>query len=337
MNRLASGRHSDRVIAAIEAGHAASSALVASWQRSSALHHLDPTDKSPPRRLDDSELWHAQQKICHLLHAAKASLDRLYLAVGGIGCCVLLANSDGVSVERRGAISDDVTFRKWGLWTGTVWSEKTEGTNGIGTCLVEHRALTIHRDQHFFSRNTLLSCTTAPIYDQFGKLAAVLDVSSCRADLTNDFVNLIAVTVGHAAREIEATNFRQSFSTARILVAPEAEPGSCALLAIDADGVVVGATRAARLALRLPRGQFTKPISIDDVIGTELALDNDFARAQHAVIKRALLKSNGNVSRAAKTLGVSRATLHRKLRFYGMKKIRKAPIKAVLSQDCDSF
>ncbi len=75
---------------------------------------------------------------------------------------------------------DDETFRQWGLWTGTVWSEESEGTNGIGTCLVERRTLTIHRDQHFHSRNTLLSCTTAPVYDHEGNLAAALDVSSCR-------------------------------------------------------------------------------------------------------------------------------------------------------------
>jgi transcriptional regulator of acetoin/glycerol metabolism len=61
------------------------------------------------------------------------------------------------------------------------WSEKFEGTNGIGTCIVEQRAVTIDRDQHFFTRNSGLFCTTAPIFDENGDLAAALDVSSCRA------------------------------------------------------------------------------------------------------------------------------------------------------------
>ena len=135
------------------------------------------------------------------------------------------------------------------LWTGTVWSEDSEGTNGIGTCLAEQRALTIHRDQHFFSRNTLLSCTTAPIYDHEGNLAAALDVSSCRSDLTEGFVNLIAIAVGDAARRIEAENFRLAFSNARILLAPVAERSASALIAVDADDLVIGATRSARLAL----------------------------------------------------------------------------------------
>src|SRR5688572_13644346 len=184
MGGLMTAAHADKVHDALLSDRAARSALVASWQRSSNLHRLEPADRRPPQRLTDAEFRRARQRIEPLVEAAQPSLDRLYLAVGGVGCCVLLADRDGVPVERRGAGGDDRTFREWGLWTGTIWSEDSEGTNGIGTCLVEQRALTIHRDQHFFSRNTLLSCTTAPIYDHEGNLAAALDVSSCRADLT---------------------------------------------------------------------------------------------------------------------------------------------------------
>ena len=90
-----------------------------------------------PAERDELDL--ARQRIDSLIQAAQASLDRLYAAVGGAGCCVLLADREGVPVERRGAPSDDRIFEDWGLWTGTVWSEQSEGTNGIGTCLVEKR------------------------------------------------------------------------------------------------------------------------------------------------------------------------------------------------------
>ena len=155
-------RHADRVQAAVDGDAPARSALAASWRRSAALHRLDPAGRAPPRRLSDAELSLARQRVERLLHAAQASLDRLYQAVGGVGCCVLLADRDGVPVDRRGAAADDATFRDWGLWTGAVWSEAAEGTNAIGTAIVEQRGLTIHRDQHFFTRNTALSCTTAP-------------------------------------------------------------------------------------------------------------------------------------------------------------------------------
>jgi transcriptional regulator of acetoin/glycerol metabolism len=306
--------HADQVQAVVAQGSAATSALVASWRRSSCFHRLDPAERNLPRRLTEAEFSLARQRIEPLICAARSSLDRLFLAVGGIGCCVLLADRDGVPVDRRGAASDDETFRSWGLWTGTVWSEDCEGTNGIGTCLAEQRALTVHRNQHFYTRNTLLSCTSAPIYDHEGRLAAALDVSSCRADLTEGFVNLIAVAVKDAVRRIEAENFRLAFPNARLLFAPDIERGGGGLIAVDADDLVVGATRSARLALGVTRDCLKRPVPAADLLGGTTSAIKDFNQAERVVVQQALARSGGNVSVAAQALGISRATLHRKLR-----------------------
>ncbi|RFB75670.1 helix-turn-helix domain-containing protein [Methylovirgula sp. 4M-Z18] len=312
-------RHQDLVQAAITSHGAARSALVASWQRSVDLHHLDPAARTLPKRLSDAELNAARQAIEPLVGAARETLDRLYLAVGGVGCCVLLADRGGIPVERRGAPVDDETFRNWGLWTGSVWSEDAEGTNGIGTCLVEERLLTIHRDQHFFTRNTALSCTTAPIYDHQGRLAAALDVSSCRADLTEGFANLIATAVADAARRIEAENFRLAFSKARILMAPKADRAATALIAVNSDDMVVGATRAARAALNLSPETLAAGIAAADLF--DESSRTDLLQAERAALQRALAQAGGNVSAAAQRLGISRATLHRKLNRSGVKRI----------------
>jgi transcriptional regulator of acetoin/glycerol metabolism len=312
-------QHTDKIHSAIESDAAARSALVASWRRSSALHHLDPAERKPPRRLTETELRQARQRMEPLTRAAQASLDRLYLAVGGVGCCVLLADSAGVPIERRGAVSDDETFHDWGLWTGTVWSEDSEGTNGIGTCLVEQRMLTIDRDQHYFSRNTLLSCTTAPIHDHEGNLAAALDVSSCRADLTEGFINLISIAVTDAVRRIEAENFRQAFPYARVLLAPVTERSTAALIAVDSDDLVVGATRSARLALGLTPACLAKPLPAASILGPGTAAE-DLSEAERGVLQRALARADGNVSCAALHLGISRATLHRKLNRFGIRR-----------------
>jgi transcriptional regulator of acetoin/glycerol metabolism len=319
MTRSSVARHTEKVQAAIETDDAAKSALIASWRRSSTLHHLDPAEHKPPQRLTDQELCLARQKIEPLIGIAQASLDRLHLAVGGTGCCVLLADRDGIPVERRGANSDDKTFRDWGLWPGTVWSEECEGTNGIGTCLIEQRLLTIDRDQHFYTRNTLLSCTTAPIFDCEGSLVAALDVSSCRADLTEGFVTLISIAVGDAARRIEAANFQRAYPAARIVVAPTASSTSNTLLAIDKDDWVVGATRSARMAFGITNDMLAKPLPASDLLRLETGEAGELGQAERTILKRALIRSNGNVTAAARNLGMSRATLYRKLLRHGVR------------------
>jgi len=311
--------HAAVVEAAIASGHAAKSAVVASWCRSQRLHHLNPEGKRTPVRLTEAELERACARAEPLLHAARPVMDRLYQAVGASGCCVLLAGDDGIPLARRGAAGDDSTFESWGLWTGAVWSEQHEGTNGIGTCLVEKRPLTIDRDQHFFTRNTLLSCTAAPIYDQDAKLAGVLDVSSCRADRTEGFADLITLAVTEGARRIEADIFRAAFPNARIVLTPPLEAHGGGLLAIDADDLVIGATRSARLALGLAPDRTLRPVPAADLLGGPGAALEQFDDVERSILQRALLRADGNVSAAAKALGVSRATLHRKLKRFEIK------------------
>lgn len=312
--------HAGRISAAIASGKSARSALIASWERSARLHRLDPATAASPQRLADAELARAREALAPLLSAAQPSLDRLFLAVGGVGCSVLLADRDGVPVDRRGASADDETFEEWGLWTGTVWSEDFEGTNGIGTCLAENRALIIHRDQHFHARNALLSCTTAPIYDENGELAAALDVSSCRADLTEGFVQLIAMAVADAARRIEAENFGHAFPQARIVLAAGGERGGNALLAVDHDDLVVGATRAARLAFGIDKAILARRMPAADILGRDAEPFETLDGAERSVVQRALARAFGNVSVAARSLGISRATLHRKLNQLGLRR-----------------
>jgi transcriptional regulator of acetoin/glycerol metabolism len=319
MGRSLDAAHADKVLDVLAGTDCADPALAASWRRSGCLHALDPTSRTVSHRLSESEIAGAQECLGRLLRLAQSGLDRLFLAVGGVACSVLLADDNGVVVDRRGTRADDAIFDGWGLWTGAVWSEKLEGTNGIGTCLVERRPLTIDRDQHFFTRNSRLFCTTAPIFDEHGELRAALDVSSCRADLTEGFSQLIAIAVADAVRVIEAENFRQTFANARVVLTPNSERAINSLLAVDRDDLVIGATRAARRALGLTPAALTRPIPAVDLIGRAPADGDNIGAAERAVLLRALARSGGNVSRAAKDLNISRATLHRKINQLGLR------------------
>lgn len=317
-------RHGDRISDALAGNAAAREAVVASWHRSSELHKLDPEGKRVPDMLSERELREAQERLGPLIGASDAILDQLYQAVGNVGCCVLLADATGVPVARRGAVPDDETFRGWGLWTGAVWSEAAEGTNGIGTCITEGHALTIHKDQHFHSKNTGLSCTAAPVFDHLGKLVAVVDVSSCRADLTAAFSQLISVAVGDAAHRIETEAFRQAFPNTRALLVDETA-GSArgfrlgpALVAVDGDDMVVGATRRARKLYELTDDALRAGLPLRAIFGNPDDTSAQLALAERRVLHQALALAKGNVSAAARSIGISRATMHRKMRRFGL-------------------
>ncbi|TIX08715.1 MAG: sigma-54-dependent Fis family transcriptional regulator, partial [Mesorhizobium sp.] len=108
------------------------------------------------------------------------------------------------------------------------------------------------------------------------------------------------------------------YSSARILLAPVAERGARAFIAVDADDLVVGATRTARLALGITREALAKGLLAADLLGDAAKTSEDLDDAERGVVRRAIARTGGNVSAAAQNLGISRATLHRKLARFGI-------------------
>jgi transcriptional regulator of acetoin/glycerol metabolism len=310
--------HIDKVLSTVESGSAAArSTLAASWLRSVKHHGLDPAEHRAPQRICASELQRRHEQKERFMLVAAPKLDQLFGLVGNSGCGVLLTDESGVVLDQRCADADADTFQDWGLWSGADWSEAAEGTNGIGTCLTERRQVTIHRDDHFFARNIGMSCMDAPIFGTDGSVVAALDVSSARADQTEAFNRLIGATVAQTARQIEADFFRASFPEARIVIANSSETDSAVLLAIDSDDIVIGATRGARKSFGLEAQGTLKPRPAADLFGNEDG-PSGFEKAERAAVMRALARAEGNVSRAARALGIGRATLYRRMKRLGI-------------------
>ncbi|MBL4926490.1 GAF domain-containing protein [Fuscibacter oryzae] len=303
--------HVAHVSAALAANLAARSAIVASWARSAQMHGLDPQRQIRPDRLTAAEFTALCQRMEPVSRAARPALERLFQAVGGLGACVILAADNGVPVERLGRDAENRDFSDAGLWTGALWTEAAVGTNGIGTCLAEGRPVIIHRDQHFLSTNIGLTCASSPVHDDEGRLVAVLDVSTARQDVSEGIAGLISHSVLEAARKIESDLFHARHPDARMVLVPGHDRAGSALLAVDADDLVVGATRAARAHLGLSGDLMRSPLPVADLLG--LSSHDRPEDGERAVLTRAVARAGGNVSAAARALGISRATLHRKL------------------------
>lgn len=271
---------------------------------------LDPARTKSPEQIDEGDLARRREDLGRLLAMASPKLDQLFGLVAASGCGVMLTDGTGVVLDHRCADADAETFRDWGLHPGADWSEARQGTNGIGTCLAEKRRVTIHRDDHFLARNTVLSCLDAPIFGADGRILAALDVSSARVEETEGFNRLLSAAVSQCAQAIEACLFRSTFPNARIIMA---DTDAAALLAVDGDDLVIGATRSARRTFRLEPTGVIKPRPAADLFGREDG-PTGFEKAERAAVVRALARADGNVSQAARALGIARATLYRRMR-----------------------
>ncbi len=279
-------------------------------------HGLDPARPRHAEYLTVAEILMRKDAMGRVADIAKPKLDQLFALVGSSGCCVVMTDSQGVIIDHRFQDADTQVFQNWGLGLGADWSEAAQGTNGIGTCLTERRNVVIHRDEHFMASNIAMSCIDAPVYGVEGEIVAALDVSSARVDQTEAMNGMISELVRQAARGIEADNFQDRFRDARVLVVNDTADGA-SLLATDADDIVIGATRAARRSFDLKLEGAFKPVPLGDLIGQDKT-SKGFERAQQAAVMRALVRADHNVSNAARALGVSRATLYRRMKRLGI-------------------
>jgi transcriptional regulator of acetoin/glycerol metabolism len=317
MSELTASRHADRVLSVLERP-ADSTGIAASWRRCLLNYNLDPERIEPPTMLSGFELRHARGHAGRLMHVADRELDRLHALTHSLGYAVLMTDREGVIVARRVQEMDEGGCRHWQLWTGALWNEAVEGTNGVGTCLAEQRAVTVHRDQHFRSRHTKLTCTVAPLFDAGGEIAGALDISSFRPDPEERILPLAMAAVQEAARRIETAYFHEVFARCLILSLPHTldgqEGNSVPLVALDGDRRILGATRAARRILDLDATRIGRGLSLGEALDRLPEEPGGFAAAERRVVEGALVTAQGNVSTAASLLGISRATLHRKIK-----------------------
>jgi transcriptional regulator of acetoin/glycerol metabolism/AraC-like DNA-binding protein len=268
-----------------------------SWRRSANKYGVDPVDSEAPRILTPGELKDFRERLDQLIFSAQEEIDQLYKVVREAGYTVLFCDSSGVAVEHRGEDTQASRFQYWGTWLGGVWSEEVEGTNGIGTCIVEERPVTVHRNQHFRSRHINLSCSGAPVFGVDGRLIAVLDVSAIDPELSEQAHALTGALTVRSARAIEERFFREQFGREWIVaVAPPGGGVPGMLLAVDGNQRIIGANRVARTSLLLDDRALRAGISLWTIFERDLDL---FRRKDRTDIRTRLVVAGSNDSRPA--------------------------------------
>ncbi|MES2940653.1 MAG: helix-turn-helix domain-containing protein [Pseudomonadota bacterium] len=283
-----------------------------------------------------------------LVGAARPVLERLSRAIASTRYFAILTNADGVVVDAQGPI--DRADRRAQLITrvGVDLSERAVGTTAIGAALAELQPVWLHRGEHFYDDTGCYSCAGAPLFGPDGRCVGMLDLTGIDAVERPELRHLAA----QSARSIEnALILAQPHALRLRLNWPGRALGGDddGLLVLDADGWVRGCNASARdIAPALDsRGA---PVHCSELFAqpweplfdmarqvapqpSELALWSGLRVAALAqsgdataggapaplremeisLIRRAVAQARGNVAQAAQALGISRATVYRKL------------------------
>jgi transcriptional regulator of acetoin/glycerol metabolism len=147
-----------------------------SWSRlAESGQTLELNPKIAP--LTQHELDVVREQNTRLLHQARPEMETLHAQIVGTQSMVILTDAQGTILHALGDAAFINKAQRVALRPGVSWSEENTGTNAIGTALVEQAPVMVMGAEHYYSQNTFLNCSAAPILDPHGQTIGVLDVS----------------------------------------------------------------------------------------------------------------------------------------------------------------
>lgn len=286
-----------------------------------------------------------------LVQAARPVLDRLSRALASTRYFAVLTDHDGIVIDAHGPI--DRSDRRADLITriGVDLSERSVGTTAIGAALAELQPVWLHRGEHFFADTSVYSCAGAPLFGPDGRCVGMLDLTGIDAAERPELKHLVAQAA--RSIENALTLARPHQLLLRLNWPGRSLGGDDdALVCLDADGWVTGSNHPARQMVP-QLGVAGTPAHCSELFAQPWEQLFDLARhnaqpapievplwsglrlhalpqlpgqpaaamaprvplrdVEIALIRTAVAQARGNVVQAAQALGISRATVYRKL------------------------
>jgi sigma-54 dependent transcriptional regulator, acetoin dehydrogenase operon transcriptional activator AcoR len=286
-----------------------------------------------------------------LVQAARPVLDKLGRAIAHSRYFAILTDAQGVVVDVDGPI--DRSDRRARLITriGVDLSERAVGTTAIGAVLAELRPVWLHRGEHFFDDTSVYSCAGAPLFGPDGDCVGMLDLTGIEVAERPELKHLVSQSARSIENALALS--RPHALVLRLNWPGRAIGGDTdGLLCLEADGGVVSVNATARQMISFLATPSLSAVHCSDLFampwemlfdasqhpsaievplwsgltlqvlaqlpGASPALAGPQRRLplkdlEAALIRKAVDEARGNIVQAARALGISRATVYRKL------------------------
>lgn len=220
------------------------SVIEMSWERCLG-YGLDRNQHSGFDVLEHKLLAVQIEKNRQLLTHAQPVMHFLFEQIVDTQNVIVLSDDTGYILHSRGDAEFVTRAEKVALAPGAEWSEASRGTNAIGTALAIGAPVVVHGAQHFLSANHFLTCSASPIFDPFGRVIGILDLTGDQRSFNRHTMALARMS----AQMIENRIFSSTFNKVLILrfhAGPEFVGTLCeGMAAFDEDGSLLSANRNA--------------------------------------------------------------------------------------------
>ncbi|MEN9384055.1 MAG: hypothetical protein RL323_1198 [Pseudomonadota bacterium] len=296
---------------------------------------------------------HALDANRPLLQAAAPVIRSLARAMADTRYFAILTDAQGVVIDVNGPIDRQEPGAASIARVGVDLSENAVGTTAIGATLAEGAPVWLHRGEHFFNDTGIYSCAGAPLFGPHGQCVGMLDLTGINVPERPALRHLVtqsarsienALTLsmphelllrlnwpGHLLGEehdglvcVDGDGYITAANRAAcdmLNLTPGSAWPHCDDVFAVAHGTLFDAARHSRGPAEQPLWcglRLQVLVQAGDRVAGQRATHHGGHRVplrqvESALIRKAVEDAQGNVAEAARALGISRATVYRKL------------------------
>ncbi|WP_300662406.1 sigma-54-dependent Fis family transcriptional regulator [Hydrogenophaga sp.] len=226
--------------------------LIGQSHRRSQSYGITVTDEPDFSSPAHGVLPDALEENRFLFQHAAPVMETLYDQIVNTHSMVLLTSARGLVLHSLGDMDFLERASQVALTPGMDWSEKSKGTNAIGTALSEEEALTVHGGQHYMNANKFLTCSASPIFDPYGQVIGALDVTGDHRSYHQHTLALVRMSAqmieNHMFADIFPKAIRIHFHTRSEFLGTLVE----GIAVFSPEGRFLSANRSAQFQIGLP-------------------------------------------------------------------------------------
>lgn len=155
--------------------------ILESWQRCEKLGVDYKSGKGT--KVDDGVLEKSIYNKREMIRLTRPIMENVYEMVKATSYSVVLTDEKGIIIDLIinsdiKDIHDTINFVK-----GSLWDEKSVGTNAIGTCLAADKPIQVLGPEHYCEYHHQWTCSAAPIHNSKGEVIGCFDISGRAKDV----------------------------------------------------------------------------------------------------------------------------------------------------------
>jgi transcriptional regulator of acetoin/glycerol metabolism len=219
------------------------SLILNSWQRCSELG-VDPTSDAQLKTISPNDDFE-NDLLLGLADRLDPSVKKFMISRKQI---FAITNAQGHFVYRDGAPSAISKTEKLGFVVSADWSEKSVGTNAVGTALREGFPLQVFGREHFRASHHSFRCTASPFFSPSGQIMGCVDISSpLDVDHSQNFEMVIGVSRFFERILLQAHAKEMQAWPSAIMEKLRSE--NCGLFIVESTGIICGVEPRAQAIL----------------------------------------------------------------------------------------